>query len=143
MRTNDHFNFQTDHKRPMEAKIDSLLQSNRHLDSIISALDMKFNHILDKIHLDNERSSPKNSFDLIESLEVMNKLNNIQQYIMDSSNSGCRAANQILEPNQMQVIRKFIDEIGNPNTNNRFVTPNDFSQVSFLSEIYRFILLSI
>lgn len=83
-------------------------------------LEEKVNRILEAVDPKNKRS-PKDDCDLMDTFEIMNKLNNIHQHIIASS----------LEPNQVRVIREFVSAMENEKKNLKHTEHCAFDQVSF------------
>lgn len=127
---NDRYNIQPDYIKMMEGKIDALVQSNNQILNIISHLESKIDRILEAVDMDGEGSKTKNNFDLMDTLEIMNKLNNIDQYIR--SVAGKAMHSDVLEPNQIQVIENFVAAIENKKRNLGQTSTDLFNQVSLI-----------
>ncbi|KAJ6633310.1 Fibroleukin [Pseudolycoriella hygida] len=104
---NDNLNYQPSYLRFMKCKLDSLIESNRNIVRAINALELKTNRIVMAAGAVNERSSTKN-YDLMDSLEMTNKLNNIEQHITSLDQNCLSKQSNELEPREYEMIKDFV-----------------------------------
>lgn len=119
---NDRSNRQPDYMTTMDRKIDLLAQSNCNILNVIKNLELKIDNMIESCHSIDERSAPKHTCDYMETLEIMTKLNAIDQNIQ--SINGMQSNR--LECNNMQANRKCVS------ANER--EQNNVNQVSFISD---------
>lgn len=94
---------------------------------------MKFDRIWSKIDCDDDEYDQKHSM-----RDVMNKLDSIRRYMIDSSKSNCRTkCPHEIGTSQSHLIKKLIAVIGNVNRNIENVVPEitgHFEQVNFITK---------
>lgn len=105
---------QRTHNQLTEVKIDSLMQSNNQIVGMLRTLYTKFDSIFETTDLMKKRPSAKKNFDYMERLEILRKLNDVHQFVINS----CKMDHQTTQPkslDEIRVIKKLIGEMDREN----------------------------
>lgn len=108
---NNRCNLQSsDRMTILECKIDSLLESNDEILKIANFLETNINQVLNAADTRNGRSPPENQFEFMDSLEIMNKLEEIYRCVNHS-----QVGDEAQQSNQNHVIENFLSAIEREN----------------------------
>lgn len=140
---NDNYNLNNDGMGMLAGKIDWLVKSNHQILSVVNALAHKLNQTLGQGNNFDIRSTrqPSDTIDLMNNLETMNLLHNIHRFVVESD--GKAKQSDILQADQIQVIRDFVSAIESERRNTGRATPSMPESVNQVSvRFYTFLELS-